>query len=317
MANAEAASLWPARWVITIAIMALTILCPNGHKLTAPEEQAGKLVKCPTCATTLRVPSWSGQVETASGGEPKRATATVKPAHREKAATIVFLCPNGHRLNSPANMAGRPGKCPHCGVKFLVPSREGPSNEESGAKGEELPKKELSDGTTTVEGSPAPAPALESTESNEPSQEFIADIEVVNPPTAEDELPIIDMEEVIEPDSSRPATPVAGHGGNGTGGGDALGRAPPGTDFGLHPMAELMLSLWSYRAPGTAVEVRLVDGEVLMPDGYAQELSRRSHCLLAIRQPDGTHTLTAVAWDAVARVSVRGVKSLRAGMFEG
>ncbi len=35
--------------------------------------------------------------------------------------TIVFLCPNGHKLNCPASMQGKPGKCPHCGAKFLVP----------------------------------------------------------------------------------------------------------------------------------------------------------------------------------------------------
>jgi hypothetical protein len=36
---------------------------------------------------------------------------------------IVFLCPNGHRLNGPASLEGKPGQCPHCGVKFRVPSR--------------------------------------------------------------------------------------------------------------------------------------------------------------------------------------------------
>lgn len=35
---------------------------------------------------------------------------------------IIFLCPNGHRLHGAASLAGRPGQCPHCGIKFLVPS---------------------------------------------------------------------------------------------------------------------------------------------------------------------------------------------------
>lgn len=35
---------------------------------------------------------------------------------------IVFLCPNGHRLHGPARLAGQPGQCPECGIKFLVPS---------------------------------------------------------------------------------------------------------------------------------------------------------------------------------------------------
>lgn len=36
--------------------------------------------------------------------------------------TIEFLCPNGHKLTSPASLQGKAGKCPHCGEKFRVPS---------------------------------------------------------------------------------------------------------------------------------------------------------------------------------------------------
>ncbi len=34
---------------------------------------------------------------------------------------IRFLCPNGHRLNVKAFLAGKRGYCPHCGVKLLIP----------------------------------------------------------------------------------------------------------------------------------------------------------------------------------------------------
>ena len=37
---------------------------------------------------------------------------------------IVFLCPNGHELSAPASRAGRKGKCPDCGAKFIVPTPE-------------------------------------------------------------------------------------------------------------------------------------------------------------------------------------------------
>jgi len=47
-----------------------------------------------------------------------------------KPEMIVFLCPNGHRLNGPASLEGKPGQCPHCGVKFRVPSRDDPIEEE-------------------------------------------------------------------------------------------------------------------------------------------------------------------------------------------
>lgn len=36
--------------------------------------------------------------------------------------TIMFLCPNGHRLNAPQRLQGQPGKCPHCNVRFRVPA---------------------------------------------------------------------------------------------------------------------------------------------------------------------------------------------------
>jgi hypothetical protein len=34
---------------------------------------------------------------------------------------IVFLCPNGHKLNGPKVMQGKAGQCPHCGSKFRIP----------------------------------------------------------------------------------------------------------------------------------------------------------------------------------------------------
>lgn len=37
---------------------------------------------------------------------------------------IKFLCPNGHQLSAPKNLAGKAGKCPKCGTAFLVPPPE-------------------------------------------------------------------------------------------------------------------------------------------------------------------------------------------------
>src|SRR6185436_17284714 len=34
------------------------------------------------------------------------------------------LCPNGHQLTAPDNLAGRPGKCPKCNTPFVVPRPE-------------------------------------------------------------------------------------------------------------------------------------------------------------------------------------------------
>ena len=32
-------------------------------------------------------------------------------------------CPNGHKLNLKAFLAGRRGICPYCGVTFLIPTQ--------------------------------------------------------------------------------------------------------------------------------------------------------------------------------------------------
>ena len=34
---------------------------------------------------------------------------------------ITFLCPNGHKLSGPASLQGKPGQCPHCSSKFVIP----------------------------------------------------------------------------------------------------------------------------------------------------------------------------------------------------
>jgi hypothetical protein len=44
---------------------------------------------------------------------------------------VVFLCPNGHKLNGPASLQGRPGKCPHCGARFIIPKLDEESDDDS------------------------------------------------------------------------------------------------------------------------------------------------------------------------------------------
>ena len=37
---------------------------------------------------------------------------------------IVFLCPEGHHLSAATSLGGKPGQCPVCQTKFLVPSED-------------------------------------------------------------------------------------------------------------------------------------------------------------------------------------------------
>lgn len=145
--------------------MPIKFLCPNGHQLTAPENLAGKHGKCPKCNTPFVVPVPDDEEEpdqeTEVSGEEESADAeevNESAAEQEKRAgasgpkigqgsgkgsasdsgVFVFLCPNGHRLNGPPTLKGKPGQCPHCGAKFRIPSDDDLETPE-----EEAPEPEL------------------------------------------------------------------------------------------------------------------------------------------------------------------------------
>ncbi|HEX5104683.1 MAG TPA: hypothetical protein VFV87_12770, partial [Pirellulaceae bacterium] len=61
------------------------------------------------------------------GSETKRETPAMGSGKGQAAAPgeiFVFLCPNGHKLNGPPSLKGKPGQCPHCGAKFRIPDDE-------------------------------------------------------------------------------------------------------------------------------------------------------------------------------------------------
>lgn len=119
--------------------------CPNGHPLTAPDYLAGKPGKCPKCQATFLVPdtpSGSGSVGSglavAGSAAAETSGSVVTPAAGSGTGlppgeVFVFLCPNGHKLHGPPSLKGKPGQCPHCGARFLIPTDEdvAPSASES------------------------------------------------------------------------------------------------------------------------------------------------------------------------------------------
>ncbi len=114
--------------------MALEFNCPNGHRIVCQEELAGRDAKCPKCGVAFRIPSNSGATAvrlagvasgpvpvTATGGPGESSLNNLGAPRSLPENSIVFLCPNGHRLNGPARLQGQAGQCPHCGARFLVP----------------------------------------------------------------------------------------------------------------------------------------------------------------------------------------------------
>ncbi len=104
----------------------IKFLCPNGHPLSAPANRVGKSGQCPRCQARFIVPAPDPQPDAAAPMSTDRADphATGQPRGVREAAdeTFMFLCPNGHKLYGSLDMQGRPGQCPHCQSRFLVPA---------------------------------------------------------------------------------------------------------------------------------------------------------------------------------------------------
>ena len=81
-------------------------------------------------------------------------------------------------------------------------------------------------------------------------------------------------------------------------------------------MANLFARLWGQRGETGIVELYLKGGEILSPHWYAPQLSQHDFGMFAFQEQDGSHTLTAVQWDAIERIALRGLPTLPEGVFE-
>jgi len=246
----------------------LEFLCPNGHRISCPRDQAGRAAKCPRCGVKFRIPDLAdqGDASHAAGvsdstyqqlADSTSATAALSGpvGSAEAERQIEFLCPNGHRLHGPASLQGKPGECPECGSRFSIPTYD-----------------EVSD-----------------------------DVE------AEQSLGIghIDSGEASGVAWPKGPAPVVGEAGFAD---TAISRTA------AHPLASLFWKLWTEKPADATVKLHLAGGEIIVPDRFAKSLSQGSYGLFSRSEPDGTHTLTVVAWESVVRVQVQGVKRLPTGM---
>lgn len=197
-----------------------------------------------------------------------------------KPDVIVFLCPNGHRLNGPSSLEGKPGQCPHCGVKFRVPSRDDPLEEEE----HEPP--------LATPGSGTGIQALDTV------QELPGEDSAWN--ASFDDLP--GGMAPLSPPSLAPPAP-----GSGLGSGIA-GRSSP--------MAEAFLRLWHERDRSCVIELHLTSGQVLVPEKFSRESTRRGYGVFAFKDPDGSYTVTAIPWDGLSRITMRHLAKLPKKLFE-
>jgi len=288
--------------------MAIEFRCPQNHRLSCPEDRAGTIGKCPKCGSTFVVPS--AEIAASGSGSAKRAavgagaTAAVAasdsgtvpvggaaPATAHAAATsdvIVFLCPNGHKLNCPPGMQGKAGKCPHCGARFVIP-RDDELPPEQDYADDGVDEEPLDEGDLDHE-------EAESDEATKEDPQLVESASGVSAPAAE--LPPDFLERLTAGGDQPSPTPVV------------VGAAAPSV------LAAEFRELWQYRAKGHIVSLHMRSGAAVSPDRYAAGVSDDHVAFFAVKDADGAYTISAVAWDQVERISVQGLKYLPDELFQ-
>jgi hypothetical protein len=72
---------------------------------------------------------------------------------------IKFHCPNGHKLNVKAFLAGKKGVCPKCGTKFRIPAESEPGLVDSDLEEGDAGASGIKSGTGAMPGNGAPVAA--------------------------------------------------------------------------------------------------------------------------------------------------------------
>jgi hypothetical protein len=215
--------------------------------------------------------------QSASASESKAGASLAATSPAPSADVIVFLCPNGHRLNGPARLKGKAGQCPHCNAKFRIPEDD---DEEDVEDFEEVDEFETAESMTDEEF----------------AAEDIEDIDEISEFTEEEY-----EESELEPFEEAPATVI-----------DAFTTPPP---EGVHPYASIIAMLWEAKEPGQVIDLHLQKGEVFTPELFAEALAQPYFGIFGRREKEGGHTLIMLPWDQITRIEIRNVKQVPVGLF--
>lgn len=113
----------------------IQFFCPScQHSVSTPASAAGKMGQCPSCESKFRIPS---STSPAPEAKKKRKRAAIrespdKPSKPAASGSIEFDCKScGKLVRTPASVAGKKGKCPHCQALMDIPSESTPPKSES------------------------------------------------------------------------------------------------------------------------------------------------------------------------------------------
>jgi hypothetical protein len=78
-----------------------------------------------------------------------------------------------------------------------------------------------------------------------------------------------------------------------------------------HGMAALVARLWNARPTGAIMEIRLRNGETILPDKFLKKASQQSRQgVFTVKDAGGNSAITVIAWDTVDRVTLSGLVEL-------
>jgi len=253
---------------------------------------------------------------------------------------LQFLCPNGHKVHCSEDRAGQAAKCPRCGIKFRIPSME---ELDQGEQAPEVsPGSSVKAGSGSVTETAASGVGLGAAESPDEIEFLCPNDHLLHGPArlqgrpgrcpecgsrfripTYDDLPS-DLDESLDesPGHGPEASSIELAGAeessatgaksvcdaSGSAKFDAVGNS---SQTGLkHPAAELVGRFWRLKVQGAGLEIRYGEGHRLTPDEFLRSLSTAAHGVFAVREPNGTLTLTAITWDSIHTLIARGVRHL-------
>jgi hypothetical protein len=96
--------------------MPLLFSCQCGKQLRAPEEFAGRRIKCPNCQEVVTVPG-----APASGNGAESSPPPDSGRAGTAAEMVRFTCDCGTHMQAKREYAGRHTRCPGCQAVLLIP----------------------------------------------------------------------------------------------------------------------------------------------------------------------------------------------------